>query len=358
LVTMRGQVVLGHLLLILLAQTLYTTAQTDAPKPDTTTVTGPPASNVTKEPDANVEKLQGPKGTKCVISKTGGNMTVFRDVFITVPDTNKTSNNSTNKTMVSKMSKTMEIGVSFLQLKELNANGSQVIDTNNVSHSFTTFSTLPFKCAPTINSPVMSSPDVIADCLFCWTNFTGLFEKTTFRINACIAKTNGTITQLDESSNVTAGQLKFSVELMNGWQWCDSSCKNGAGEFLDMDIGIKLPKGAEKMLDKIVTKQEKGRPAKFDLGSGAIVDFSKIVSVDGKWAALAQNTPSMAQRDGMNVVTVRFPRFNSFIYYDPTVETGDKAFEAMGANSASRKTLPFPIFIIAALFALANHLMF
>jgi len=331
---MRGQVALGRLLPLLLALVLCASAQsttvpskTDAPKNDTTKA-------------MDVTKFDGPKGTKCSITQKGGNITVYRDV--TKYDVNKT-----------KITSTMEITVSFLQLKELNANGTQVVDNTNKTHVMTSFSDQYFNCAMMKNVSIAYSTDVRADCFYCWTTFKGMFDKLGFNINVCILQNNGTITQQDEVSNVTAGQLKFTVDLTKGWPWCDGDCKNGPGEFMDMDIGIKLPPGAAKLLNKTVTTQDKQRPTRFDLGYGAMVEFSKIAAVDGTWKPLAQNTPTMVQKDGMSVVTLRFPRFATTLIYDPTVETGDKAFEGM-AGSAVRTTLAVPVLIVAVFMALEN----
>jgi len=293
------------------------TKGTDAPKPVITTL------------------LEGPKGTKCSITQQGGNMKVYRDVT--------KFNSSSNDTL-----KTMEISVNFLQLKELNANGTQVVDNENKTHAMTSFTDQTFTCANNSNTPVRYSDGIMADCFYCWTSFKGIFEKVGFKINVCILKNNGTITQSNELSNVTAGQLKFTLEMTKGWPWCDNTCKSGVGQYMDLDIGIKLPGGIDKVLNKTVKMQDKPGPARIDLGSGAGIEFSKIAGIDGTWKPLAQNTPSMVQKDGMTVVTLRFLRFDNDLLYDPTIETGDKAyFEGLASSSTITTALTAPLFLSA-----------
>jgi len=78
---------------------------------------------------------------------------------------------------------------------------------------------------------------------------------------------------------VWSGQLKFSVELEN-WPWTSE------GEFLDIDIVVKLPKGR-----KVGKKDEgdnpmgqapagKKRPHHFDFGDNSTGYFSRKVSAD------------------------------------------------------------------------------
>jgi len=66
---------------------------------------------------------------------------------------------------------------------------------------------------------------------------------------------------------VSSGQLKFSVQVED-WPWLDD------GQFLDIDIIMKVPSGREVKKNQ----PETGRPVPFSLGSNATAFFSRKVS--------------------------------------------------------------------------------
>lgn len=264
------------------------------------------------------EIIMGSKGTTGVISTMGGTIRVFRG--ITKPGSNVTL-------------KTGEIAVSFSQLRELTSNLTQVVDNFNRTHAIKSFSAQMFTCINDDNYTMPHSTNVTADCLFCWTSFKDFYAPSNFRIHACVIKQSGSIKQQDEVTNVTVGQLKFSVELDKGWPWCLDTCRGGAGEFLDLDLSIKLPPGTDRGMKPQGTR-EPNRPKRFDLGAGAMVEFSTMALLDGVFKSLSHDTPSLIQKDGLNVITLRFPRFVYNMLYDPTVETGDTVFENIRATAA------------------------
>lgn len=70
---------------------------------------------------------------------------------------------------------------------------------------------------------------------------------------------------------MSSGQVKFSVQLEK-WPWSSD------GQFVDIDIIVKLPKGRiPKKMDKNKL-QGKQRPKAFDFGSNALAFFSRKVS--------------------------------------------------------------------------------
>jgi len=258
--------------------------------------------------------VEGARGTKAHILTMGGTIKLLREI----PRTGASKNMSTPL-------KTAEVFVSFEQLRELNSNFTQVVEggSSNRTHA-RMFGDLNFTCISDHNFTMPFSTNVTADCVLCTTTIKDFYAG--FKLNACVIKQNGTITQQSEISKVTVGQLKFSVEITKGWPWCESNCKGGAGAYMDLDIGIKLPMGADKVHKPQAMTTEPNRPKRFDLGAGAIVEFSTVAALDGVWKSLTYPTPSLLPRDGLNVVTLRFPRFENNLIYDPTVDTGDKAW--------------------------------
>jgi len=326
----RGPVL--PLLALFLLLVSFATVAADAPVSTTTPNSHGPVISATTSSSMIV--IEGPRGIKGSVSTMGGAIRLFRD--ITKPGQNGTM-------------KTAEIVVSFEQLRELNSNFTQVVDNNNRTHMLKSFVDQNFTCINDTNFPILYSNNVTADCLFCWTSLKDLLAPVNFRLNACVIKQNGTITQQNEVTKVTVGQVKFSVEITKGWPWCDSTCRGGAGTYLDLDIALKLPAGVDKMV-KSQPVQETNRPKKFDLGAGAMVEFSTVVAVDGAWKSLVYPTPSLLQRDGVNTVTLRFPHFDTNLVYDPTIETGDKAW--MGSSAWSTTASPLSLLAACCLLAL------
>jgi len=80
-----------------------------------------------------------------------------------------------------------------------------------------------------------------------------------------------------------------------------------------------------------------------------MVEFSTVAYLDSAWKSLASPTPSLVQKDGLNVVTLRFPRFDTNVLYDPTIDTGDKPWLGNSALKVSTVSLP----ILVACFAVA-----
>jgi len=180
-----------------------------------------------------------------------------------------------------------------------------------------------FSCWTHTNVQLPYSTNVTADCMDCSTDINQFSKTTKFTIKACIVKDNGTITQMDEVSNVTAGQLKLTVEMSNGWQFCDNTCKGGEGKYLDLDVCLKLPPGAGRMV-KVQPDKQPFRPKIFNLGSGATVQFSTKIELDGVWTNLTSGYPNLTQKaPDTNVITLRFPQFINTLVYDPTIDVGD-----------------------------------
>jgi len=279
-------------------------------------------------------RLNGASGTKGFISTMGGDIRLYRDISKPEDGSNETIE---------------VVLVSFLQLMELNSNAGQVVDTSSRTHTIGSFSRQQFFCTSVNNTLMAHSSNVTADCLLCITHFGSFAAPTSFRLNACFIKNNGTITQQDEVSNVTTGQLKFSVELTNGWNWCDSTCRGGPGQYVELDIGIRLPETGEKLVIKGDGIQEPFRPRRFPLGSGSNVEFSTMVLLDGLWKSLSSNTPVMTERNGMMVVTLRFARFNDTLFYDPTIQVADKVPDKVANHPAKSSSALMTSYVMLVL---------
>mmetsp|Transcript_42436 Transcript_42436/g.51715 ORF Transcript_42436/g.51715 Transcript_42436/m.51715 type:complete len:366 (+) Transcript_42436:100-1197(+) len=153
----------------------------------------------------------------------------------------------------------------------------------------------------------------------------------------------GTVT---EKWAVQPGDMKFNIGLKN-WVWCDP-CPDGTGAFVELDIEIKgeknkpqpKPKKNETTKpDPKEPKKGKGLEKTWDLGSGATLDLSDLVMVDGNWTNMPEGYPKLVMKGDKQMYTFRFPRFNDHAFYDPIVKFDPNAYD--DASLASSVGLTF-----------------
>jgi hypothetical protein len=141
----------------------------------------------------------------------------------------------------------------------------------------------------------------------------------------------GTVT---EKWAVRPGDMKFNIGLKN-WVWCDP-CPDGTGQFVELDIEIKgeksKPQPKAKKTDKTKPdakepKKDKGLEKTWDLGSGATLDLSDLVMVDGNWTNMPEGYPKLVTKGDKQMYTFRFPKFNDYAFYDPIVSFDPNAYD-------------------------------
>jgi hypothetical protein len=211
------------------------------------------------------------------------------------------------------------VTINFSALKERDAQGNEVGKTGSVKHSFNNFAQLDFAVSEvvetkfqnlTVFSTTLKASKIVKD-------------ETTFTGSVLIFAQDGEIvTGINETAKVTAGAIKFSVDV-EAWPFCDDKidpcegptcCQKGnqreAGAYLDFELEIKGQKEANKSLDSNST---------YHLGNSDFI-LSEYIKVDGEeFSKLPVNYPVYEKQGEKDIFTFRFPVFKSSVSYDPLV---------------------------------------
>ncbi len=131
----------------------------------------------------------------------------------------------------------------------------------------------------------------------------------------------GEVGTATEKWSVQPGDMKFNFN-MTEWAWCDP-CNDGTGAYVDFDIEIK---GSDDS-----PEEKEGRNNTFALGSGATLDLSNQILMDGNWTAMPAGYPKVETKGGKIIYTFRIPKFDVDAMYDPIV-----SFDADFDSSAGR----------------------
>lgn len=215
---------------------------------------------------------------------------------------------------VSSAQRTAEISVYVDSIAEVQQNGSPV--TGGGPHAVQSMGGVEFTVNVSNNVSLQNavpSGSVQADCLLCEGTLTGAGASSNMSLMVCAVKNNGTIQLQDENSTVLAGQLKISFKLTS-WLW------SASGQYLDVDVIIKVPPGRDIKRDNSTGRG--GKPAKFDLGDGAVADFSTKVLTDDVWTTMPGDFPKYSKTGANHVIKLRLPRYNNSAMYDPTFDAG------------------------------------
>jgi len=144
----------------------------------------------------------------------------------------------------------------------------------------------------------------------------------------------GTVGTMTESWAVQPGDMKFNIGLKN-WAWCDP-CQDGMGTFVEMDVeikGSKPPRGTGKKGKGAKGEEEERVEKEWYLGDGAILDLSDEVMIDGKLTKMPVGYPKLVVKGSKQLYTLRFPRFEDSILYDPVVSFHPDEFDDSSASS-------------------------
>jgi len=192
-------------------------------------------------------------------------------------------------------------------------------------------------------------------------------EGGDLRVETLLISRGGAVGTTGETWAVLPGDMKFNLQLTR-WSFCDP-CANGTetGAFVDVRLQIQGkraggPKrkdrgarietaadaptggpGKEKggAADEDDTGRHQGKKKRreehaWDLGEGATLDLTSRVRVDGVWTDMPAGYPKLVTDEGggRQHYTLRFPRFNDTVWYDPVV-TFDEEFDAYADASAA-----------------------
>lgn len=127
-------------------------------------------------------------------------------------------------------------------------------------------------------------------------------------------RSNGTvINEGGESFAVQQGDVKFNI-VMDKFPFCkaeqDADCTGNAGEFVDVAAEIKSKQEAVKSGQDDLT---------YDLGGNVPLQLSGQLVLDGVPTPMPEGFPKIENVNGKTIVTVRFPKFQESVVYDPTI---------------------------------------
>lgn len=209
-----------------------------------------------------------------------------------------------------------KVQVTFDEVMEIDSSGTAVGTSGAMKHSFNTFANLDFTFSALQDT---SFAGIAAKRLDFTADITSVSAKLTVQVY--IFTNRGVISIDGENSTVTAGTVKFNIQI-EGWQFCGNSgvtCSKGAnneiGDGIEFVITIK-GKGTQQR--KTTGKRTDGE--EFELGGGSSVLLSRKISVDGgNYTDMATGYPKLETRGSKQMFVFRFPKFTSSVLYDPQI---------------------------------------
>lgn len=223
-----------------------------------------------------------------------------------------------------------KVQVTFDEVMEIDSSGTAVGTSGAKRHSFNTFASLPFTFSALQDT---SFGGIAAKRLDFTADITSVSAKLTVQVY--IFTNRGVISIDGENSTVTAGTVKFNIQI-EGWQFCGNSgvtCSKGAnneiGDGIEFVITIK-GKGTQQR--KTTGKRTDGE--EFELGGGSSVLLSRKISVDGgNYTDMATGYPKLETRGSKQMFVFRFPKFTSSVLYDPQIVLANP--DTSGSNVAT-----------------------
>jgi len=261
---------------------------------------------------------------------------------ITIPDGNANSN----------------IECQMVALRQIDAEGNLLGGGGSEKHSFNSFATQSF----TFHEPKEDTYQGLDVATITFESV--LVGSSKVRIDTMIFKEEGSLEVGDDILNVSAGAVKFNVELGN-WSWCgeDAACKGneGVGESVELDIAIyQQSEKAGNETDSTGEASAGGssngngnnsnngnsgngrrlmKPVDstmdINLGSVSLTMLSTYSNDGGKtWMVMPEGYPKM---DG-DRFTLRFPKWNGTVIYDPIVQSSVLSFLPVDDSSSDGET--------------------
>lgn len=223
-----------------------------------------------------------------------------------------------------------KVQVTFDEVMEIDSSGTAVGTSGAMKHSFNTFAGLYFTFSALQDT---SFAGIAAKRLDFTADITSVRAKLTVQVY--IFTNRGVISIDGENSTVTAGTVKFNIQI-EGWQFCGNSgvtCSKGAnneiGDGIEFVITIK-GKGTQQR--KTTDKRTDGE--EFELGGGSSVLLSRKISVDGgNYTDMATGYPKLETRGSKQMFVFRFPKFTSSVLYDPQIVLANP--DTSGSNVAT-----------------------
>jgi len=207
-------------------------------------------------------------------------------------------------------------------LRELDSSGVVLGQGGSEKHSFNSFATQSFTFGAVEGHTYYG-----LECVKVPFSAT-LATNSRIGIDIFLFKQAGTLTIGDETFSVTNKTMKFNVELSQ-WKWCAGDCtsSDGTGAALELDI---------KVSSKQTAVEKASGSRLYDMGSNAIMRLSKRVQVDELWQDLPDNGPTVTGSGSTTKITLKFPRFNTRLLYDPDLTYCQGAADQCQVRTHSR----------------------
>ena len=194
--------------------------------------------------------------------------------------------------------------IEFDSLSEITAAGEVVGQTGATKHSVNSFATQNFVFSPVVEEPYLGVP------VKKFTFESPIYSVGLLRVVVLLVQENATIDTGSEQWSVSRGDMKFNIELRD-WTFC-GPCDDGSADFIELAMEIKSSKEA--------AAEDEAKAV--DIG-GAVLQLATKVEVDTVKIPLPAGYPKVISKGSKKLFVFRFPKFGSFLSYDPLLQLGD-----------------------------------
>jgi len=201
---------------------------------------------------------------------------------------------------------TIDVECQMAALRQLDAEGNTLGGGGSEKHSFNSFATQDF----TFSTPTTGKYEGLNVTKVSFAST--LVGSSELKIVTMIFQESGSFNVGSDTVNVTAGAVKFNVEL-GDWSWCGGSveCKgaDGEGQSVELDISIAA--------EGLGSLESKNGSSTFDIGGGNELMMLNTYSTDGgsTWVAMPAGYPKVSG----STFTLKFPKWTGSLIYDPIV---------------------------------------
>jgi len=254
----------------------------------------------------------------------------------------------------------------MVALRQLDAVGNTLGGGGSEKHSFNSFATQSF----TFSEPMDDSYQNVSVAKITFDST--LVGSSRIKIHTFIFKEAGTLIVGNDVLNVSAGAVKFNVEL-GSWSWCgdDVTCKGaeGLGDSVELDLSISAVDAAEgngrRLLfvngsevnetddnETMTITSTDIESQEHDLGGIDLTMLSTYSSDGGEtWSAMPEGYPKVSG----STFTLKFPRWSGSVIYDPILQ-GSTSEDADGPGQMSSAAV-FKLHAILFILALSSLLV-
>lgn len=237
-------------------------------------------------------------------------------------DLSPAGNYSSGQLITLKMSRLQEID-------SANSTVQQAKNFNSMGASWTDFALL------TINGSDAYTSSFVATFKVADSKSNESTTSTTFNLTATIYTGNGTAMNGNQTIDVPAGALKFSVSVLS-WPFANTANR--------LRFGVELKTRGKKGGDGAAPKKgpKSGNHThldRVDMGEGMFMDAPTLAVVDDQVKAIVSFVESKGPKSELVWV---FPSFDTSLYYDPVLGSEDASTASTDAPTTSPSNTPSP----------------